>query len=167
MQLLKEEQQKEEQQQDEQQQQDQQDPQQQEQHQKQESEIPLTTSTTNHNDEQLIYQVLDEIDNERSLQVDLEKELRQLQSEAAAVEEESSMALMAMELDRDCFREIVDALTETTQAVPKALMNDDAFQPQPLPIHVVRMLEYTPHDPRAVQCTKAKDEVCFYFSHWH
>jgi len=103
-----------------------------------------------------LYEVLDEIDRERSKQAELEKQLRLLRSEAIAEEEESAMALVALEVDRDCFREIVDALTETTQAVSNAFRDSSS---QHLPLHVVRMLEYMPHDPRAVQCTKAKDEV--------
>ena len=116
--------------------------------------------------------VLDELDRERTRRAELEADVRKLKDKekhlrhalaAAAQEHESSKnahvskrELIAMQTERDGFKELIDALTANNDAVSVAMKSRE----KTLPLHLVRMLEIMPYDPRAVLGAKAEEEVC-------
>lgn len=118
--------------------------------------------------------VLDELDRERTRRAELEAEVRKLKEKeknlrhalaASAQEHESNKnvhvskrELIAMRTERDGFKELIDALTADNDAVSVAMNSKETT----LPLHIVRMLEIMPYDPRAVLGAKAEEEV-----RWH
>ena len=115
--------------------------------------------------------VLDELDRERSRRAELEIEVRKLKDQQQQYQESLTAAsaqaketidvpvsrreYIAMETERDGFKELVNALTADNDAVTVAMESKE----KTLPLHVIRMLEIMPYDPRAVQSAKAEDEV--------
>jgi len=124
--------------------------------------------------EGVLCDVLDELDLERTKRAALESEIQKLKEKQDLniknnkdrkmkqakneVSEQELIALTAMKTERNGFREIVDALTESNKAISAATENGDKKE-KSLPVHVVRMLEVMPYDPRVIYCAKAKEEV--------
>jgi hypothetical protein len=121
--------------------------------------------------EGVLRDILDELDRERSRRAELEVEVRKLKDKqehyryalAASVHEQegkkevpvSKRELIATETERDGFKQLIDALTADNDAVSVAMQSRE----RTLSLHVVRMLEIMPYDPRAVQSAKAEEEV--------
>mmetsp|Transcript_6013 Transcript_6013/g.9528 ORF Transcript_6013/g.9528 Transcript_6013/m.9528 type:complete len:538 (+) Transcript_6013:237-1850(+) len=112
--------------------------------------------------------VLEELDRERSKRISLESDIQEVKDDknnitqagklAPETTEREMITLIATKKERDGFREIVDALTENNKAISAATKNNKKKE-KSLLAHVVRMLEVMPHDPRAIQCAIAKEEV--------
>lgn len=139
-------------------------------------EIPVVAEA----EEDLLRDVLDELDKERSKRAEVEADLRHLAEEREAlqkqIEEErrkhekakpkeeeivSRHAFIAMESEVKGFKQLVDALTLGKPAIAAAAKATASAQqqsssrltskrpPATLPLHVVRLLEVIPWDPRA------------------
>lgn len=111
--------------------------------------------------EGVLRDVLAELDRERSHRAEMEAKVRALERDLQAQKRinnsssgrfnrtgpadtiQTSRDYMAMKAERDSYLQIVDALTEDRPAFAK--------KQQRLPIHVVRLLEVIPWDPRARQ----------------
>jgi len=106
--------------------------------------------------EGVLRDILDELDRERTRRAELESEIRALKIEKEL--DPSSFViqreLIALQTERDGFKQLVDVLTAGNDAVSAALR-----QEKTLPLHVVRLLEVVPYDPRAVASAKANEEV--------
>lgn len=63
--------------------------------------------------------------------------------------------LIAMQTERDGYKDLVDVLTADNDAISASISSRN----RTLPLHIVRMLELMPYDPRAVQACKANEEV--------
>jgi hypothetical protein len=136
----------------------------------------LVSTTTNEStvvtqEQGVLRDVLDELDRERSRRAELEMEVRTLNEKqqhyrkelAASIQKQQNIEVpvsmreyIAMQTERDGFKEMVEALTEDNDAVTVAMESRE----NTLPLHVIRMLEIMPYDPRAVQSAKAEEEVC-------
>jgi len=123
--------------------------------------------------EGVLCDILEELDLERTkrdaLKTEIEnlKEKQDLRNKSKVeknkqsnneVSEQEIIALTAMRTERDGFKEIVGALTESNKAISVSMVNRDKKE-KSLPVQVVRMLEVMPYDPRAIHCAKAKEEV--------
>lgn len=132
----------------------------------------------------VLQDVLTELDRERSRRAELEAEIRTLKEDQQALAAsvikkiqddkmrqndaenekrvDSSLVgtreLVAMETERDGYKELVHVLTADNDAISATMKNTTA---RTLPLHVVRMLEIMPYDQRAVKCAKANEEVCW------
>ncbi|KAI2488927.1 hypothetical protein MHU86_25981 [Fragilaria crotonensis] len=135
----------------------------------------LVSTTTNESivvtqEQGVLRDVLDELDRERSRRAELEMEVRKLNEKQQRYREELAASIqkqqgsevpvsmreyVAMQTERDGFKELVEALTEDNDAVTVAMESRE----NTLPLHVIRMLEIMPYDPRAVQSAKAEEEV--------
>jgi hypothetical protein len=110
--------------------------------------------------EGVLRDVLDELDRERSQRAEMEARMRKMEQEvqnqkrinAAAVQNnrsgatapiQTSREFLTLQAERDGYLDIVNALTQDRPAFSK--------KQQRLPIHVVRLLEVIPWDPRARQ----------------
>jgi hypothetical protein len=136
-----------------------------------ESLVATTAHDSIMNQEQgVLRDVLDELDRERSRRAELEMEVRQLNEKQERYREELAVSLrkqqgieipvsmrefIAMQTERDGFKELVEALTADNDAVTVAMKSRETT----LPLHVIRMLEIMPYDTRAVQSARAEEEV--------
>ena len=136
-----------------------------------ESLIATTTHDSSSTQEQgVLRDVLDELDRERLRRAELEMEVRALNDKqqhyreelAASVRKQQSIDVpvntrefIAMQTERDGFKELVEALTADNEAVTAAMQSRETT----LPLHVIRMLEIMPYDPRAILSAKAEEEV--------
>lgn len=121
-------------------------------------------SLTEKKDEGLLRDVLDELDKERSQRAELQSKIRTLEKQVQAANEpkptsvensrvtttKTSHEFQALEAERDGYLEIIEALTQDRPAFSKD---------QKLPLHVVRLLEVVPWDPRARQHLFGQEEV--------
>lgn len=118
------------------------------------NETPLRTNSASllmNQNEGVLRDVLDELDRERSSRAEMEARVRVLEEDLHAQKRMnanqngaalSSREFLTLQAERDSYLEILDALTK----------DRPAFSPtQRLPLHVVRLLEVMPWDPRARQ----------------
>lgn len=104
-------------------------------------------------EEGVLRDVLDELDRERSRRAELESKVRKLQEESSNQSSASDIVLNQMtakDAEITGYRQIVDALTLSKPAVAEAAKKEGQKQ-HTLPVHVIRLLEVIPWDPRAQQ----------------
>ena len=146
-------------------------------------------NTNRNLDNSVLYAVLEELDRERSKRAALETELRKLRAieeEEERLQKQLSpyeIQYQSYESERNTCKELVDAITSNLSSPYAAILKrtnkaknnnekkrDDMEEEkssspsntaviESLPIHVIRMLEVMPYDPRAIKSTKAKEEV--------
>jgi hypothetical protein len=100
-------------------------------------------------EEGVLRDVLDELDRERSNRAELEAQNRVLEQELHSQKRKTASNVntsikdySSLKVERDGYLEVLDALTQDRPAFSKN---------QTLPLHVVRLLEIIPWDPRARQ----------------
>jgi hypothetical protein len=142
-------------------------------------------------DEGVLNDVLEELDRERLHRAELAATVRKLQDAVSAQEEKarssistpgemiSERAFLAMETQVQGYQQLVDALTLGKPAIAAAATAEAVRKPKSgampqrktLPLHVVRLLEVLPWDPKAQQYIFAVEEVfewqIFHESAWH
>jgi hypothetical protein len=142
--------------------------------------VESSRSTEETREEGLIRDVIDELDRERQRRAELELELSRLKEnqklllstmENEKIVEEKKKAnqlnhisnssaiskkvFLSMRSERDGFKELIDALTADNDAVIVAVNQPKTT----LPLHLVRMLEILPYDPRSQKSALAEEEV--------
>ena len=140
-------------------------------------------------EEGVLKDVLEELDRERSRRAELQATVRQLEREKEQQQQRTAVAMpsvphrvfRSMEVQVEGYREIIDALTlsKPAIAVAAAMEKEEAAlssqqhakrrgktshaahsaTPKTLPLHVVRLLEVLPWDPRAKQHVFAAEEI--------
>lgn len=121
-------------------------------------------------EEGVLRDVLEELDRERSRRAELEEQVRKLTEDVQKAEEtarasqkqqpiisESRHAMVAMKTQVEGFRQLVDTLTAGKPAI--ALASEQKARQKTLPLHVVRLLEVLPWDPRAQEHIFGQEEV--------
>lgn len=138
-------------------------------------------------EEGVLKDVLDELDRERSRRAELQAMVRQLEREKQQQQQQQQRAVTmpsvshrvfrSMEVQVEGYREIIDALTLSKPAIAAAAAMEKeeaalsqlptarrgkkatSTAPKTLPLHVVRLLEVLPWDPRAKQHVFAAEEI--------
>ncbi|KAL3893798.1 MAG: hypothetical protein SGARI_007943, partial [Bacillariaceae sp.] len=112
-------------------------------------------------EEGVLSDVLNELDRERQKRAELEAEIRILQEELQSQKRKNSKSTKASVRDytmivteRDGYKEILDAITADRAALHAK--NDEASY---LPVHIVRLLEVMPWDPRVQQYVFGTEQV--------
>eukprot|EP00934_Nitzschia_sp_Nitz4_P006396 Nitzschia sp. Nitz4//scaffold137_size62074//3836//5380//NITZ4_006404-RA/size62074-processed-gene-0.78-mRNA-1//-1//CDS//3329535667//6386//frame0 len=114
--------------------------------------------------EGVLRDVLDELDRERSQRAELEARVRQLQQDLHSQKQQnaqshstlSSRDFVALQAERDGYLQLINALTidrpvfAKAEASTKKASRKPSNQPKSLPLHVIRLLEIIPWDPRAL-----------------
>ncbi|CAB9519682.1 expressed unknown protein [Seminavis robusta] len=128
-------------------------------------------------------EILDELDRERTRRAELEAQVRELlekdqkRQEETSREEGETMSIsrkhyMALQTELKGYRDLIDAMTKERPAIAAALQASTrqrffpsrvelhSVKPSPsLPLHVVRLMEIMPWDPRAEEYAFAKEEL--------
>lgn len=141
------------------------------------SEVVTVVNQTR--EEGILNDVLEQLDRERSRRAELDAEIRQLKEERAKLlleqanrrredEEDkesqpkiSRKEIIKLETERDGYKELIDMLSADNDAIVTAMNQTEAT----LPLHIVRLLEIMPWDPRAKQHAKATEVVSMSFDH--
>jgi hypothetical protein len=118
----------------------------------------MASSFRQEREEGVLSDVLNELDRERSQRAELEAQIRLLRKKQTEEKNETSSEWtlrerIALETERDGYRQLVEALTADQPAIAAAMQHSQ------LPLHVIRLLEIMPYDLRAIQAAKALDEV--------
>ena len=122
--------------------------------------VPSFASDDYDRDAGVLNDVLEELDRERWQRAELAATVRKLQDERSGATVERA-SLTAMEAQVQGYQQLVDALTLGKPAIAAAEEEERKAprQRKTLPLHVVRLLEVLPWDPKAQQFIFAVEEV--------
>lgn len=120
----------------------------------------MSNNVETQQEESVIRDVLEELDKERTKRAELESEVRKLSKQLSSHEAKDGegravtrQAVVAMEAQVRGYQQLVDALTAGKPAIDAAAAAESSTSSREriktLPLHVVRLLEIMPWDPRA------------------
>ena len=126
--------------------------------------------------ESVLKDILDELDRERSRRAELEDAVRKLQDEKSVLQDSQRMqdersrtaeslqvsfhSFIEMETKLEGFQQIVDTITRGKPAIAAAMAAEEESNTTPsLPVHIVRLLEVVPWDPRAQQHIRKEETI--------